>query len=112
MPDEHVTTTAALRKSGPHRRWAARRIAAAAAVRLQACAHHSRNTCAFPEDFPQRPARLEEASGLAWAELARRQRGDPHTPRRFMALPEFAGGLGLGQPLTADDGRQDTGSER
>ena len=96
MPDEHVTTTALLTKSAPDRRCAARRVAAAAAVRLQTRAHHSRNTCAFPEDFSQRPA----------------PGGDPHTLRRSMALPELAGGPGLGHPLTAGDGRQDAGSER
>ena len=112
MPDEHVTTTAAFRKSAPDRRCAARRIATAAGVRLQTRAHHSRNTYAFPEDFPQRPARLKEESGLAWAETARRLGGDPHTLRRWMAPPELAGGLGLGHPLTAGNGRQDAGSER
>ena len=96
MPYEHLTTTAVLRKSAPDRRCAARRVAAAAAVRLKTRTYHSRNTCAFPEDFPQRPA----------------PGSNSHTLRRFVPLPELAGGLGPGHPPTADDGRQDAGSER
>ncbi len=31
-----------------------------------------RSTEGFPEDFPQRPVRFQEASGLSWSEIARR----------------------------------------
>ncbi len=34
--------------------------------------NYSRSTYGFPEDFPQRLARFQEASGLTWSEIARR----------------------------------------
>ena len=34
--------------------------------------HHSRIVYVFPDDFPQRPVRFKEESGLSWAEVARR----------------------------------------
>ena len=34
--------------------------------------HHSRVTCAFPDEFPHRLERFREVTGLFWVELARR----------------------------------------
>ena len=34
--------------------------------------HHSRTTCAFPEDWPQRLKRSKEELRLPWAGIARR----------------------------------------
>ena len=68
---------------------------------------YSRGAYAFPDDFPQRLIRFKEASGLSWAELARRLDVYPHTLWRWrvagvlpnmehmMALLDLAGGLGL-----------------
>ena len=70
--------------------------------------HHSRVTYTFPDDFPQRLARLREESGLPWAELHRRLNLDPETVRRwrikgvrpstrhYVALLTVAESLGLG----------------
>ena len=34
--------------------------------------NYSRSTYGFPEDFPERLVRFQEASGLSWSEIARR----------------------------------------
>ena len=34
--------------------------------------HHTRETCDFPDDFPERLERFQEESGLPWAEISRR----------------------------------------
>ena len=74
---------------------------------------HSRITYEFPDDFPQRLVRFKEASGLSWAELARRLGTFPLTVRRWwklgvrpntrhlMALLELAEDMGLAHLLTA-----------
>ena len=74
--------------------------------------HHSRINYKFPDDFPQRPERFREASGMTWAELSRRLGAHPHTVRRWgndgvrpgtkhmMALLEPAASLGLDHLLT------------
>lgn len=71
-----------------------------------------RNTYDFPDDFPQRLVRFKEASGLSWAELARRLGTFPLTVRRWwklgvrpntrhmMALLELAEEMGLVHLLT------------
>ena len=43
---------------------------------------YNRTTYQFPGDFPQRLARFQHASGLSWAETARRIRVDTETVRR------------------------------
>ncbi len=70
--------------------------------------HHRRSTYDFLHDFPQRLERLQEESGLPWAEVARRLGTLPHTLWRWrkgsvrpnmqhaMALMELADNLGLG----------------
>ena len=45
--------------------------------------HHSRIVYLFTEDFPLRPVRFKEESGLSWAELHRRLGADPETIRRW-----------------------------
>ena len=45
--------------------------------------HHRRRTYPFPDDFPQRLERFKEASGLSWAELARRLGTNALTVRRW-----------------------------
>ena len=45
--------------------------------------HYRKVARAFPRDFPQRLARLLEASGLTGPELARRLGADPETVRRW-----------------------------
>ena len=45
--------------------------------------HHSLNTYDFPSDFPERLVRFKEASGLSWAEMARRLGTHPQTIRRW-----------------------------
>ena len=74
---------------------------------------HSRIAYVFPDDFPQRLERFKEASGLSWAEIARRLGVYPHTIWRWrmagirpntehmLALLELADELGLGHLFTA-----------
>ena len=74
--------------------------------------YYSRRTYAFPEDFPERLVRFQEASGLSWAELNRRLGTHPQTVRRWkqgrarpstrhmMALLDLADSLGLGHIFT------------
>ena len=78
--------------------------------------HHSLNTYDFPSDFPERLVRFKEASGLSWAEMARRLGTHPQTIRRWrdegvrpntlhmMALLEMAEALGLSHLLTGQVG--------
>ena len=73
--------------------------------------HHRRRTYPFPDDFPQRLKRFREASGLSWAEMARRIGTNALTVRRWredgirpnarhlLALQDLAGGMGLGHLL-------------
>ncbi len=75
--------------------------------------HHSRRTYDSPDDFPQRLVWFKHASGLSWAEIARRLGIDPITIRRWWkrgvrpnyrhlkALHDLADSLGLGH-LFAD----------
>ena len=79
--------------------------------------HHTRNTTDLLDDFPERLDRFREASGLTWAELARRLGTHPQTLRRWrnegarpngrylMALLALAASLGLGHLLASGDGR-------
>ena len=80
---------------------------------------HRRGVYVFPADFPQRLERFKEASGLSWAEIARRLWTYPLTIRRWraggrpdaehlLALLDLADGLGLGRLLRAGQalGRQ------
>ena len=81
---------------------------------------HRRIAYVFPEDFPQRLVRFKEASGLSWAELARRIGTFPLTVRRWwklgvrpntrhlMALLELAEDLDLLHLLTARRDRCET----
>ena len=74
--------------------------------------HHGRIAYDSLHDFPQRLERFHEASGLAWAEVARRLGTLPYTVWRWrkgrvrpnmqhmMALMELAGSLGLSHTLT------------
>ena len=69
--------------------------------------HDSRRTYVFPDDFPQRPVRFKEQSGLPWAEINRRLDTHPETTRHWrnkgvrpnvehmMALVTLANSLGL-----------------
>ena len=68
--------------------------------------HHTRIAYVFPEDFPRRLELFKEASGLSWAELARRLGTYPDTVRRWrsgvrpnarnlMALLDLADSFGL-----------------
>ena len=78
---------------------------------------YSRGAYVFPDDFPQRLVRFKEASGLSWAELARRLGTFPLTVRRWwklgvrpntrhmMALLELAESMGLAHLFTT---RQDS----
>ena len=45
--------------------------------------HNSLNTDDFPSNFPERLVRFKEASGLSWAEMARRLGTHPQTIRRW-----------------------------
>ena len=45
--------------------------------------NHFRDTHHFPDDFPHRLAKLQEESGLSWAEIARRLGTNPHTVSRL-----------------------------
>lgn len=66
---------------------------------------------AFPADFPERLKRFQEASGLSWAEIARRVGADVESVRRWKegqarpnaehlaALYGLAESLGLGHLL-------------
>ena len=45
--------------------------------------HRTRITYDFPGDFPQRLEWFKHASGLSWAEIARRLRVPPLTIRRW-----------------------------
>ena len=69
--------------------------------------NHGRRVYVFPDDFPQRLELFKEASGLSWAELARRlgtsdlnlrrwRAGTRPHPDHLMALLELADELGLG----------------
>lgn len=69
--------------------------------------NHSRRVYVIPDDCPQRLERFKEASGLSWAELARRlgtsdlnlrrwRAGVRPHPVYLTALLEFAKELGLG----------------
>ena len=73
---------------------------------------HSRTIYVFPDDFPQRLVRFKEASGLSWAELARRLGTSPLNLRRWrdgvrphlrhlMALLDLAEEMGLTHLFTA-----------
>ncbi len=70
--------------------------------------NYVRDTCAFPNDFPQRLVRFKEAADLSWAELCRRLGVDRETLRRWrdkgvrpnaehlVALLALADSFGLG----------------
>ena len=74
--------------------------------------NHSRRVYVLPEDFPQRLRMFGEASGLSWAEMARRIETYPLTirrwrddgvrpsPRHQMALLALADSMGLGHIFT------------
>ena len=85
---------------------------------------HSRAVYVVPDDFPKRLERLQEESGLSWAEMARRigtypytvwrwkeGRGRPHFQHQ-MALLELADDLGLAHLLTAWTLPDKTGTEK
>ena len=85
---------------------------------------HSRTVYVIPPDFPKRLERLQEESGLSWAEMARRigtypytvwrwkeGRGRPHFQHQ-MALLELADDLGLAHLLTAWTLPDKPGSEK
>ena len=72
---------------------------------------HRRRVPSFLHGFPERLEQLKEASGLSWAELARRIGTDTLTVRRWragthpnsqhlLALMDLAGKLDLGHILT------------
>ena len=73
--------------------------------------HRSPTYYAFPDDFGEALVRFKEASGLSWAEIARRLGADPRTVRRWyknegrpnahylVALQDLAESLGLGHML-------------
>ena len=73
---------------------------------------YNRITYQFPDDFPERLERFQKASGLSWAEIARRIGTYPHTVWRWkeglgrpnvqhmMALLDLADDLGLGHLFT------------
>ena len=46
-------------------------------------AHHRKRVYLYPDDFPQRLVWFQHASGLPWAEIARRLGVDPLTIRRW-----------------------------
>ena len=74
--------------------------------------HHGRTVYVLPNDFPQRLKRFQEASGLPWAEIARRIGTSPYTVwrwveggvhphfRHLMVLLKLAEELGLAYLLT------------
>ena len=88
---------------------------------------YNRTTYQFPDDFPERLERFQKASGLSWAEIARRIGTYPHTLWRWrnigvrpsaehmMALLELAHSLGLGHLFTGwtgpAGGRDETSAE-
>ena len=86
----------------------------------QQCTRYNRTRRDLLDDFPERLRRFKEASGLSWAEIARRLGTTPKTVRRWyqgkgrpnayylLALQDLAKGLGLGHMLTAQEGRGDT----
>ncbi|MYC37380.1 MAG: helix-turn-helix transcriptional regulator [Chloroflexi bacterium] len=45
--------------------------------------HHSKVAHDFPDDFPHRLAKFQEASGLSWAEIARRLGTTPYAISRI-----------------------------
>ena len=68
--------------------------------------NHGRRVYVVPDDFPQRLELFKEASGLSWAELARRlgtsdrnlrrwRAGTRPHPDHLMALLDLAEGMGL-----------------
>ena len=73
--------------------------------------HRSVTYYVFPDDFGETLVQLKEASGLSWAEIARRLGADPKTVRRWhkhggrpnahymVALQDLAESLGLGHLL-------------
>ena len=73
---------------------------------------YRRKAHATPDDFPQRLGWFQHASGLTWAEIARRLRISPITIRRWWkrgvrpnyqhlkALQDLADDLGLGHLFT------------
>ena len=75
--------------------------------------HHGRTVYVLPDDFPGRIKRLQQESGLSWAEIARRIGTSPYTVwrwveggvhphfRHLMALLDLAEELGLAHLLTA-----------
>ena len=74
--------------------------------------HHRRDVHQLPDGFPERLRRLQEESGLPWAEIARCLGTLPHTVWRWrkgevrpnaqhmMALLELAEELGLAHIFT------------
>ena len=74
--------------------------------------NYSRRVYVLPNDFPHRLKRFREASGLSWAEMARRIETYPLTIRRWrddwvrptlrhqMALLALADSMGLGRIFT------------
>ena len=85
---------------------------------------HSRTVYVLPPDFARRLKRLQEESGLPWAEIARRIGTYPYTVWRWyeggvrphfqhqMALLELADDLGLAHLLTAWTLPVEAGSEK
>ena len=75
------------------------------------CTRNNRTRRGLLDDFPERLRRFKEASGLSWAEIARRLGTTPKTVRRWyqgkgrpnahylLALQDLAKGLGLGHML-------------
>ena len=86
----------------------------------QQCTRYNRTRRGLLDDFPERLRRFKEASGLSWAEIARRLGTTPKTVRRWyqgkgrpnayylLALQDLAKSLGLGHMLTVQEGRGDT----
>ena len=74
--------------------------------------YHSRRVVTIPTDLPHRLVWLKQASGLSWAEIARRLGTHPRTmgrwrkglaspgARRMTALLDLADDLGLGNLFT------------
>ena len=88
---------------------------------------YNRITYQFPDDFQERLERLQQESGLPWAEIARRIGTYPHTLWRWrnigvrpsaehmMALLDLADSLGLGHLFTGrtgpDEARRETSAQ-
>ena len=80
--------------------------------------HRSVTYYVFPDGFGEALVQLKEASGLSWAEIARRLGADPKTVRRWhkhrgrpnahymVALQDLAESLGLGHLLPTITVRQ------